>query len=158
MIPNKTRNSDRPGATFNDVVVSFYHCTIPWYISISVLVYRLSLPHQISVCTTGRLTDLSSKLMATSVQHINQILPELYYYYCCTTGTVTVGYQFWLQYILKQHSSENTLQPFEIKPTYTSALQEVPVSIFCFTVQQFGISTTERIFKFSSVLKSSCNF
>ena len=32
-----------------------------------------SLPHQMSVYTTGRLTYLSSKLTATSVQHINQI-------------------------------------------------------------------------------------
>jgi hypothetical protein len=53
---------------------------------------------------------------------------------------------------------QNAPQPFEIKQTYTFALQEVTVSIICFTVQQFGISTTERIFKFSSVLKPSCNF
>jgi hypothetical protein len=59
---------------------------------------------------------------------------------------------------IKTTHVQNTLQLFEIKQTYTSALQEVTVSIFCFTVQQFGISTTERIFNFSSVLKPSCNF
>lgn len=53
---------------------------------------------------------------------------------------------------------QNALHPFEIKQTYTFALKEVTVSIICFTVQQFGISTIERIFKFSSVPKPSCSF
>jgi len=34
-----------------------------------------------------------------------------------------------------------------MKQTYTFALQEVTVSIICFTVQQFGISTNRENFQ-----------